>query len=398
MLLSTLLGVLSYRGLSKGKVRQQRQQLCLTVEETCTMKLCFCHPEAQKTINTMASDCSMTFRAPSSHIKSYISNHHQRHLSHLLVHQKRRQVNLNSYQQTRLNNTTSTNREEQGKTLAKMCQEHVISYERCRHEASERKSCAAAEREKNKVRKRATWCCFSAPSRKIVCQVEYQAYREPGFCDCCKEVQRRERARQIRAFREEAKRKAEADRIVRSRYQQERLANNDAREQARRAAVGYAWRSRAAQHDHGDSYIENPLYGQVLDLLSGPEYQRYMPPPSSAAGNNPGGDGGFGGSNPHRLAQPPAPARVPVPPPGRLSSRRYKERSGRKPRGPAPAPAPAQVARPIARVPALATHRRQMAGAGEPPRHAARNDEASMDEYGEPVPDDDFLDFVERYV
>ncbi|OIW35267.1 hypothetical protein CONLIGDRAFT_676192 [Coniochaeta ligniaria NRRL 30616] len=291
-----------------------------------------------------------------------------------------------------------------------MCREHVITHERCRHEVSERKYCLAADREVERVRKRTTWCCFTTPSRRVVCEVEYKLYIQPGFCDHCKVIRSRERAQQVRASRDEANYlKAEADETARFRQRAgKRIADNKAREKARQAAVGYAWKTRDAKHDHGDSYIENPLYGQVMNLLAGSEYQEYMPPPSTASRRNTRTDRELSGSKSQR--------RVPAPAPAPLASRRYQERSGPKPRG--PAPAPVSVARPVARVPAMATHRRQMAGAGEPQLHIMRNggadsrnqvvqdggyavplpkhDHAPMDdEYGDPLPDDDFLDFVE---
>lgn len=274
-----------------------------------------------------------------------------------------------------------------------MCRERIITYERCGHEGSEKKYCLAAEREIARVQKRATWCCFKPPSRKIVCEVEYKLYREPGICDHCKAVHRRERAQQVRAFRGEAQRKAKAevDRQVRNRQWQTLVEDNEAREKARQAAVEYTWRARAAQHDHGDSFIEDSLYGQVLGLLSGPEYHEYMLPPPSAALKDTRSNRELSSSNLQRRAPASAPAPAPAPP----------------------------SARPIARVSAMATHRRQMAGAGEPPRHVGHNEKedsssrlaqdggipvpsrkqehATMGDYGDPMPDDDFLDFVERY-
>jgi hypothetical protein len=289
-----------------------------------------------------------------------------------------------------------------------MCREHVLTYDRCRHETSDKKLCLAAEREITKVQKRTTWCCIPTgpPKRRVVCEVEYKMYRQPGFCDHCKAVRRRERARQVRAFREEAKRKAAADQLARYRQQQEKIKDSEARAKARQAAERYEWKARAAQHDHGDSFIENPLYAQVLDLLSGPDYQEYMPPPQkSAAQKNTGSGREHSRSKPQGRAPPP------------LSARRLHEYSGRKPQGPPPTQAP--VALPVPGV-GMAIHRRQMAGVGKPQLHVMtdagvhsgnqvvqnggytvplpKQNHALMNDYGEPMPDDEFLDFVERYV
>lgn len=299
-----------------------------------------------------------------------------------------------------------------------MCREHVITYDLCRHGSSNKKLCPAAEHEAVRVQKRATWCCIfpiAPPRKKVVYEVEYKTYRQPGFCDHCKAVQRRERApRQVRECREAAKRRAAADQLARDRREKERIRDAEARAKARQAAERSEWMARAAQQgDHGDSFEENPLYAQVMDLLAGPEYQGYMPPPppsQSAARQETRGGRQQTRSTSYGLAPPP------------LSERRVQAYAGRKPQRRTPTPGPAPVTLPVPRG-GMAAHRRQRAGARKSelqvitngdvtrsrnqvvqnggrtvPLPKQKQKQAPVKDYSDPMPDDEFLDFVERYV
>ncbi|KAJ9161375.1 hypothetical protein NKR19_g2314 [Coniochaeta hoffmannii] len=308
-----------------------------------------------------------------------------------------------------------------------MCREIVITYDGCRHEASDKKLCLAAEREIAKAQKRTTWCCIAVkpPKRRVVCEVEYKPYRQAGFCEHCKAARRREQARQVRAFRAQSQERARADQLARDRQRQEKIKEAEAREEARakarQAAERYEWEARAAQRDHGDSFIENPLYKQVMDLLSGPEYQEYMPPPAKSSARQATGRG----REPCRSK---LQSRTPAP----VAETRVQEwYSGRKPRDSNPAtgsvhaPAPARVRAPVTLpVPGvgMVLQRKQMAVAGLPqlrvvtdggvhsknkvvqhgghtvPLLKQRQEQMHepVDDYGEPMTDDEFLDFVER--
>jgi hypothetical protein len=312
-----------------------------------------------------------------------------------------------------------------------MCRENIVTYNKCKHEASKKMLCLAAERELAQAQKRTTWCCISVSPLKtrVVCQVEYKLRLHPDFCDHCQAVRRREQARQVQQ-------KATAERITRERQRREKINEAEARANARHAADTYQWVGRrAARPEHGDSFIENPLYKQVWDLLTEPEFRENIPPPTArSAARQATGSGkessGFG-------SKPPYPVQPPVAEPSAQESSRRKPRAMTA----APATALAPVANGAAvRAPAsgaptvglpfphvgMAAHRRQMAGAlprlhidtnsGAPPRsQVARNGghkmplppqrqqshrpgHAPTSDYEEPMPDDDFLDFVERYV
>lgn len=291
-----------------------------------------------------------------------------------------------------------------------MCREHVITFDGCRHEASDKRLCPAAEREAARVQKRATWCCIpiEPPKRRVVCEVEYKTHRKPGFCEHCRAAQRRERARQVRGYREESKRRAAADQLEKNRQQKQKIKEAETRATARQTAELYKRRDRAAPQDDGESYIENPLYAEIMDLLTGPEYQKHSPPPWQSAARQE-----------TRSGRPQTPSRPEGRAPPPLSTRRVRNYPGRNAQGSTPTPAPAPATLPAPCV-GMATHRGQMAGARRPelqvitnanvrPRNQVvqnggntaplplqKQKHAPMN-YGESTPDDEFLDFAEQY-
>ncbi|KAB5580532.1 hypothetical protein GE09DRAFT_1212979 [Coniochaeta sp. 2T2.1] len=220
----------------------------------------------------------------------------------------------------------------------------------------------------------------------------------------------------------------------------DKLAQNEAKAKAKKAAgvQRYDWQkvtqvestNRPAQQRHGDSFIENPLYAEILNLLTEAEYREFMPPPDStsrigaASGSQHSRSQsqplrGTGRAREHTRSRSNGPAPVPLQVP--LSTKRDQEPASRNPRGQQPtAPVPASVARArpqlqIAvpeRQHIAVPHRQAMPNGGSGPRIVQgggypasarkpvplRKDSQKhgpADAYGEPIPDDDFLDFVE---
>ncbi|KAB5536369.1 hypothetical protein GE09DRAFT_1139624 [Coniochaeta sp. 2T2.1] len=325
-----------------------------------------------------------------------------------------------------------------------MCQETVVTYELCRHEVAERRHCAAAQREIDRAQKRVTWCCFaSAPSRRIDCKVQYQTYKDYAYCGRCKILRRREQDRQVQAAREKERRRARADQVARDRTVLDRLAQNEAKSKAEKAkgVQRYGWQkvtpvestNRPAQQRHGDSFIENPLYAEILNLLTEAEYREFMPSPESMSrmGTGTGSQHSRSQSQPlrdigrvreHNRSRSNGPTRVPPQVP--LSTKRVQEAARRNPRDQQPtATVPASVARARPQLQIAVPERQHIAvphrqampnggsgpsivqGGGYPasarkpvPLRKDSQKHGPADAYGEPMPDDDFLDFVERYV
>lgn len=317
-----------------------------------------------------------------------------------------------------------------------MCIEHVLTYAVCKHEESGKKYCRAAKIEIEKVQKGTTWCCIPIPrKRRIVCDVEFKTSRDDGLCDHCKAARRREHARQVREGRAKSQQQRKADQEARDRERNEIIEKEEARAQARKAAERYGWKSREARQaegnrptgNHGDSFIDEQLYEQIFDMLETPLYLQNVPEPKASGGNREHSGNKLKTSGPvtpsgaredtRRAGE--KSGRVPHDPtratrPDGTRSRKGKEQSGHKRRGPAQAPAPGPVAPATVSYPKSVHHRttyRKHEGSEvfyPAPNAASNGGTASRnqvvqgggmpyDEYGEPLPDDDFLDYVERY-
>jgi hypothetical protein len=255
-----------------------------------------------------------------------------------------------------------------------MCEQKIITYERCRHEISEKLHCKQALREIRRAEKRSTWCCIWISNRKsrVICDVRYLMYRNPNLCEECQAARRRERAWQVRRYREQAKQakqRAEAEKAARRRQQQESSQLSRARDHTRPGAVRYP------QEQVAQMYDEDPLYQDIYDLLSGRTKQEYVSPPPATQQKNSRGRESRGHRPYGGLAPAPVPAaRASVGVPLNIAARsRYDHRSRRD------------------------SWNRAVHEAGYSLPLPEQKHEAS-DDRGEPLPGDDFLDMMERLV
>ena len=324
-----------------------------------------------------------------------------------------------------------------------MCQETAVTYELCMHEVSERRHCAAAQWEIDRAQKRATWCCFArTPSRRIVCQVKYQTYKDYSYCGRCKVLRSRERDRQVLAAQEEERRRAKADREARHRTVLAKLAQNKAKVKSEKAlgVQCHEWQKvtpvkrgdRTAKQRHGNSFIENPLHAELLNHLTETGYREFMPPPDSGLRTG----ARSGGQHSRSQSQPPRNTRtatehtrsrskgpVLVPPQDPVSTGRVQHPTDRIPRGQPTATLPASFgrARPLLHIevpkrlhspvpqrqvaPFGGSRPKMVHDGGDPalarkpvPLRKDSRKHGPEDAYGEPMPDDDSLAFVEKYV